>query len=1192
MAEELESWDSDPDFLIPNSGLSLPLSSNSPSTPSSPLPLHQDSPPDFFSLLDSKLHEPISEAGRNEKEDSLDSLKSTTSTESTVSTTGTIKGLMEGLSLDHGEDEATISFNEEVGEEREQPKSKMQTLRLGSDLSKLLAETKMGSGRGKVVHLGSTPFGKAVDVGEGDWDQDLDFGEDEEGGGFDALGLKRGEEDHSRRALKNRMSWTSHISLGEEDDFEGEGPQLSLKSNEARPTLKEKISIDSFQDDPESEEISDLDFDLPSSQSTFEISPSLALNRPSMSSLRSHSTSDSQHPPRESSSDSISSVKTATISSIRAPPPLSLATAPSRLSVISMHSTSASATTTDDDDSDAEFFQDLELPSYFLGGSSTESNSSPNDRRRNGGATTPPTSEGEMDAFFSENSPSPKKEDGGKIDLQTLLKRKLELRGGRGLLFGTTNSTSPTKEQLEGLEKHRETDEEELETGRELSLSQSREEVKQEESWNAEEMRERMRTISGARAKEAQMARNSRNGVAGRANGGMRRTMSMGGGKLPTLPTGANKRPSIIKRSDTTPDVTRGVAKTGLSRSGSSASVTHLPSISSRSSLPHVVRPTSAQSSHSTSTTASQSSRKGPPPAPSTASRDRIRMRTISLRTIGSTSDLRNASTASHLTRRPSRLNLDQSSDDRTLSPVSVPLTPVQTPSHPPRAASSPGPTPSLRPKRSQQHLRPSLTPSGPRAIERKRSLQNLSSTDQHPPPSSASRPSSRQTSLRSPSPARSHHTPSSRPSFAAPTASSASRVRERVNSNPHPLHPTIVPASANPSFSSTRSSTTIARLLQPTLSSASKTRSPTKPIPTPTRSHPPLSGVRIPPQSLQLSRPTSSNRKRTQDEAYGDGTELDGFDDLPVSKEREKALIVHAKGRSVSRASAADSRKSSTGSGVGGEGKGVGKVVRSLLPVVSKGLMGKKEGEKAREKEKDKGKKKRREPHLIRHLGGAQGVPKVHGEMTYNPTLQRWEGNESILREFDKVLFTSTRPALISPFSSTLGSPARSGFSSPTLLPSDSITPHLDPIPVAQPLKPQPASRGGVKVVGDMVFDPATCSWHALSGPEAEDELDLDWGEVADDEEGGEGDGWEKGERERMLKNRASFVLSEGEEGSSEEEGKKGKMTKRGIWRESKRAEERCKEEMKDWIVTEEEGKEEDRSWLFGLRALIMDSQ
>ena len=975
MAEDFESWDSDPDFLIPSSGLSLPLSSsNSPSSHSSPLPSQEDST-DFFSLLDSKLHEPDTE-GRDRKEDSLDSLRSTTSTESTVSTTGTIKGLMEGLSLDREDGEATFSFEPEVRDEQvvEKPKSKMQTLRLGSDLSKLLVTTVAGSGRGKVIHLGSTPFGKAVDVGEGDWDQDLDFDEFE--GEGDKLGSRGGEEDERRRIMK-KASWTSHISL--DDEFE-ETPQLSLKDNEEKPALKQKISIDSFKDDPESEEISDLDFDLPSTQATFEISPSLSLNRPSMSSLRSHTTSDSQHPPRESSTDSISSVKTTALSSIRAPPPLSLATASSRLSVISVNSTSASATT-DDDDSDAEFFQDLELPSYFLGGSSNESNSSPNDRQRGGGATTPPTSEGEMDAFFSENSPSPKKEE-GKIDLQSLLKRKLELRGGRGLLFGGVNSTSPTKEQLEGLEKHRERDEEEQEAGKELSLSQSREKEKDEveESWNAEEMRERMRTISGARAKEAQMARNSRSGLAGRANGGMRRTVSMGGGKLPILPTGANKRPSIVKRSDTTPEITRGVGatRTGLSRSGSSAGVTQLSSSSSRSSLPQLARPTSAQSSDSTSTTGSHSTRKGPPPAPSTASRDRVRMRTISLRTVGSTSDLRNAPTSSNLIRRPSRLNLDQTSDNRSLSPV--PVTPVQTPSHPPRAASSPGPTPSLRPKRSQQHLRPSLAPSGTRTIERKRSLQNLSSTDQQVPPSSASRPTSRQNSLRSPSPAHSHHTPSNRPSFAAPTASSASRVRERVNSNPHPLHPSIVPASPNPSISSARSSSNIARLLQPTLSSASKTRSSTKP--TPIKSHPPLSGVRIPSHSLTLARPASSNRKRSQDDAYGDGTELDGFDDLPVSKEREKALLVTAKGRSASRASTVESKKSgagSVGSSLAREGKGAGKVVKSLLPTMSKGLKGRKEGENAKEKdkEKEKGKKKRREPHLIRHLGGAQGVPK-----------------------------------------------------------------------------------------------------------------------------------------------------------------------------------------------------------------------
>lgn len=113
----------------------------------------------------------------------------------------------------------------------------------------------------------------------------------------------------------------------------------------------------------------------------------------------------------------------------------------------------------------------------------------------------------------------------------------------------------------------------------------------------------------------------------------------------------------------------------------------------------------------------------------------------------------------------------------------------------------------------------------------------------------------------------------------------------------------------------------------------------------------------------------------------------MDGFDDLPVSKEREKALLVTAKGRSASRASTIESRKSSAcsaGSSLAREGQGAAKGLKSLLPTMSKGLMGKKEGEKAKEKEKEKGKKKRREPHLIRHLGGAQGVPK--GELLFYP--------------------------------------------------------------------------------------------------------------------------------------------------------------------------------------------------------------
>ncbi|KAG9300393.1 hypothetical protein G9A89_010017 [Geosiphon pyriformis] len=59
-----------------------------------------------------------------------------------------------------------------------------------------------------------------------------------------------------------------------------------------------------------------------------------------------------------------------------------------------------------------------------------------------------------------------------------------------------------------------------------------------------------------------------------------------------------------------------------------------------------------------------------------------------------------------------------------------------------------------------------------------------------------------------------------------------------------------------------------------------------------------------------------------------------------------------------------------------------------------------------------------RRKPTLIRNLNSSKR-PKVIGEMTYNPDFQRWDGNESILKEFefDKNYsqFRIQRPALIS---------------------------------------------------------------------------------------------------------------------------------------------------------------------------------
>lgn len=230
---------------------------------------------------------------------------------------------------------------------------------------------------------------------------------------------------------------------------------------------------------------------------------------------------------------------------------------------------------------------------------------------------------------------------------------------------------------------------------------------------------------------------------------------------------------------------------------------------------------------------------------------------------------------------------------------------------------------------------------------------------------------------------------------------------------------------------------------------------------------------------------------------------------------------------------------------------------------------------------------------------------------MTYNPVLQRWEGNEAVLREFDKALTTSTRPALISPFSSTIGAPHRGSFAPARAVAQPVAPPAAAAAAVLPPGATTSASRGTAKVVGDMVFDPATCSWHAVNGPDAEDELELDWGggtsggEAADDEDASASglgassdvDGWELGERERMLKNRASFVLEEGSDEDavgnaaadlSEGDGtrRRGHTTKRQMWRESQAAAGRSLAELGPWR-THDRPEDDGRRWLWELRAV-----
>ena len=155
--------------------------------------------------------------------------------------------------------------------------------------------------------------------------------------------------------------------------------------------------------------------------------------------------------------------------------------------------------------------------------------------------------------------------------------------------------------------------------------------------------------------------------------------------------------------------------------------------------------------------------------------------------------------------------------------------------------------------------------------------------------------------------------------------------------------------------------------------------------------------------------------------------------------------------------------------------------------------------------------------------------VSSVHGDMTWNPAAQRWEGNEGVLREFDKALATSTRPALITQLSAGF-SPHRARGLEPSLPDSTDASTNVG-IEALRRLgsnvSSTPLVAKNVKVVGSMVFDPTSMCWRSL---DAEDDLELDLAfegsDWADDE--GEEPAAERGERERMLKSRASFVRSD----------------------------------------------------------------
>ncbi|CCL98993.1 uncharacterized protein FIBRA_01001 [Fibroporia radiculosa] len=404
----------------------------------------------------------------------------------------------------------------------------------------------------------------------------------------------------------------------------------------------------------------------------------------------------------------------------------------------------------------------------------------------------------------------------------------------------------------------------------------------------------------------------------------------------------------------------------------------------------------------------------------------------------------------------------------------------------------------SLRVQKSHSGLKPASPPST-RKLGRKASLPSLSESNNQPQASGSGSGSGA----------------TSQVGYVAPTASSRAKMHTTNSASRVYGLEYIVP----PTRPSTPSSNPAAlRLTMPTSSSRMKARTPVSSVfpvqpnivvPPVTRSYSPLPPVRPPSasslrtryghsqtQSLPLPAPKVLKRPKRQ-RTYGDGTELDAFEDLPLDREKEGRYRVQPKGRipgaSYAKAASADlaiskgtlrrrgkrelsSSSSELSRGVAPPAKTLKRTGRIDFPTKSEPLQAL--GSSRTLEPEIVSKKKvlsspssqtRRKPTLIRNLGGAN-APKVVGEMKWNPITLRWEGNDQALRDFDAAVGSSTRPALITHLTgSSIGSPVSS-------------------------------FAAGARVVGNMIFDPARMCWISTLPPD-EEEPDV-FADLADDED------------------------------------------------------------------------------------------
>ncbi|WVW85140.1 hypothetical protein I302_107177 [Kwoniella bestiolae CBS 10118] len=397
-------------------------------------------------------------------------------------------------------------------------------------------------------------------------------------------------------------------------------------------------------------------------------------------------------------------------------------------------------------------------------------------------------------------------------------------------------------------------------------------------------------------------------------------------------------------------------------------------------------------------------------------------------------------------------------------------------------------------------------------------------------------------------------------------------------------------------------------RLTMPTSSSKAKTRPPINSI-FPISSHTPQSSAS---SSSFMHPPQHSSHKdgakRMVDmpkrhKTWGDGSELDGIDDLTIDDDHHKSTI---KGSAISGLGLGKPSRR------GHEPPSSSRLTAKPTPAPSEHTeRRKKSGSGTTSTTTTTAKRKNRKPALIKHFGVAD-KKKVVGDMTWNPSTLRWEGNESILRDFDTISVVSARPALITHYTgSSVG-----GVSSPV-----------------------GAAPSAPRIVGDMQFDPVQMKWVSILSPE-EDEPDPFEG-MADDEDDefgfgsggtitrssgrklvtiGSGGGGGKisiaGSSNWTAISRlasessvitstttntnfssASTSTNQNMDWDDREEGDGGLVSEE-LWRECKSAEERHKKEMKGWVMRgsssssemrERERKEEKRLW--EIRNLAMKS-